>query len=440
MPNCIVDKLRKVLAASLIICGAGVGTTQACGVAPMVNSSGVGSSGQQQAFENYGSVCLGSSAFGALTVEQSFACAVLGGENGIPLQQSSTQAEIQAETVTLTSPKAFIGRVTQTGVARGAGMGSVVSKDRLGGLRIGAAGADSFVGPFGVSVNASGSFGDIDTVAGQTGMSIDAQNVTATVDYMISKRLVGGLSAGYLHTDRNLSLASGSLDSDAYRIAPFVSYSPMEHLFLTALGGYAKIDFDSVRLFTPYTDGGVTITKDAATADYSADQWFASLGANYTQDFDAWNLRGYARADYINTDVERYAESGASVTSTAFPGTGALPLHVGGQTIRSVTSTLGAELSHAYSTGITPRIRAEYVHEFDDDERTITAGFVNPTTIPQGLRTDAPIRNWMNFGLGVNLLFPQNIVAFVDYEALVIVGDDQDKSNHTILGGVSVNF
>ncbi len=119
-------------------------------------------------------------------------------------------------------------------------------------------------------------------------------------------------------------------------------------------------------------------------------------------------------------------------------------MQVNGQTMQSVTSTLGAEVSHAISTRtfipvIIPRLRAEWVHEFENDGRIARAGFIdqNGANLTFGsMAVAGPVRNWANLGLGVQMLFARSIVGYVNYDRLIM----SHANNNIISGGVRINF
>lgn len=347
----------------------------------------------------------------------------------IVAQQLSAQADIQVNTTDMSSPNVFVARVL----------------DRLALLRAGGAAGDSsmFAGRLGVFANASGGFGDTDTNEGETGFDSEVANVTGGVDYRFTDYLTGGLTLGYTNSDFDLALNSGELNADTYRIAPFISVVPIENAYLDALIGYARVDFDSIRLSNlvtnPFAPAG-QINARAAEAEFSADQFFTSLGAGYLFRRAAWTVRPYARFEYVHLDVENYAETGNGGPSTV---AGSLNLNVSAQNVSSVTSVLGAEAGYTFSTPlgvVTPRVRAEWVHEYRNSSREIFAEFQGAIaagiSAPMRLSTAGPERNWANLGVNVQMNLPYSIAAFVGYETVIV----EDSSNHIVLGGLRYEF
>ena len=366
--------------------------------------------------------------------------------NSLGFQQLSPQSAMQAESISITSPYKFIRSVSQqVQKLKDCEPGENDTKKRSPECG-GGSGSDAygFIGPFGVSFSGGGGFGDRDNSVGQTGFNIDTRQANLIIDYPFAQDLIGGFSFGYLGTDRKLGLASGSLDSDSYRFAPFLSYTPTPDSYVTLMGGYARVDFNSTRSVSTSTNGATTITVSDATANYGADQFFASLGGGYTHRMGAWSLRGYGRGDYSHSSIESFQESGA-IASDGF----SYANKVNGQSILSATSTLGAELSYAFSTTtlaavVIPKLHAEWVHEFKNSGRQIqttynankldgTASFSADTS---SIAVAGPERNWANLGFGLQMLFPHAIVGYLNYDTLFI----ENASNQTVSGGVRVNF
>lgn len=396
------------------------------------------SEGQQAAFSAMDALCTSGGGF----TGSSLACQVSGGTagNATSAQQLSPQAAIQSETTSITSSYQFIRGVNQQAqkLLECDKQTTIDGKVKCKNEGNGASGdVYSFIGPFGLSLNGGGGIGDQDTANGQTGFSLDTKQANITIDYSINQNLVAGFSFGYLNTERDLALNSGSMDSDSYRFAPFILFRPSSNSYVTALAGYALVNYESTRTISAF--GGNTFSN--ATAEYDADQYFASLAGGYIFAFkDGWKVHGYARGDYSQTDIESFQENGGISTLN----TNSYAMQVSGQSINSVTSTVGAELSYAISTStvaavIIPKFKAEWVHEYKNSGKVNQITFLtNPggVAVNESIATAGPERNWANIGFGLQMLFPHAIVGYLGYDALII----ENASNHTITGGIRVNF
>jgi uncharacterized protein YhjY with autotransporter beta-barrel domain len=435
------------------------------------------SPGQQATFQAFQNICTASLA------DASLACALTGGGvfsaagpaigNSLQLQQFSPQAGMQSESISISSPYQFVRNINRH-VEQRHGCDSNQKNCISGGN--GSYDAYGYLGPFGVSFSGGAGFGDRENSLGQTGFNLNTRFANLFIDYAFTKDLIGGVSFGYFSTVRDLGLASGSLDSDSYRFAPFISYFPTPESYVTLTGGYTTVNYSSIRKVSSFTNTAnftcdnvnipcslgeepgtvhndlVKTTITDATAKYSADQFFVSLGAGYTHRMGAWSLRGYGRADYNHLSISGFKENGGIAIGERLGefGTGFTYTNtINGQNIDSLLTTLGAELSYAISTQsllaavIIPKLRAEWVHELKNGARQINNTFSankfdNSQSISslQSINVAGPERNWANLGLGVQMLLPSGIVGYLDYETLFI----ENGSNQTVSGGVRINF
>lgn len=391
--------------------------------------AGFASAGQIAVFQAISAQCGGPPANPTLAT-------LCGASSGIALQQLSPQAALQADSIAITSPYDFVKKVT-TRLQRlsdcdDANKSAKYREDCR--KRGSGSGDDSSIGPFGISISGGGGFGDRNDARGQTGFDVNTQHANAMLDYRFDEQFVGGLSLGYLHSDRDLNFNSGYLNSDAYRVAPFLVYSPSAQSYISALVGYSRLEFDSLR----NVNAGLinnTVTITGATASYGADQFFTSLGTGYVAQMEWFNLRGFVRGDYSHTEIDGFQETGGIISTNG----GSVTVNMNGQAIDSFTTTIGAEISRAFTvpslyTVFIPRFRAEWVHEFENRSRKINASLAG--TVLNPITTGAPERNWLNLATGVQMLLPENITAFVDYEALLI----ENGSNQIVSGGVKIRF
>lgn len=394
--------------------------------------------------------------------------------NGLFTQQLSTQSDINAQTISISSPQRFMDELNRQLQEReekenNNGSASLNNLGSYGFIKTsykpadetlaGGAGDDGyrFIGPLGMSISGSGGFGDVESNEGETGFDIDTYNFNAFLDYKFTDRLVSGISFGYERAERTLLLNSGSLDSDTYRVSPFIHFSPTENVYLNVLGGYGWLDFDSIRKTSPVTQQidnvSTVLTKSDSRANFGADQYFGSLGAGYLHRTEGWTLHGYGRADYSHSFVDGYTEKDGVVATNDLNDpttnrTGDLNLQVNGQRILSVTSTFGMEVSRAFSTNtlaavVIPKLRAEWVHEYENGARDISSRLLlssdpqfNSLDTNMVLRTASPERDWGNIGVNVQALFPHAVVGFVDYQALIM----GDGSNNVFSVGARVDF
>ncbi|HEV2057607.1 MAG TPA: autotransporter domain-containing protein, partial [Methylomirabilota bacterium] len=83
-----------------------------------------------------------------------------------------------------------------------------------------------------------------------------------------------------------------------------------------------------------------------------------------------------------------------------------------------------------------PQFIAEWVHEFQDDQRVIYFRFredLGQTKLR--VQTDSPDRDYFNLGTGVVLILPKGMQVFLSFRALV---GYNDRQAYTANGGLRI--
>ena len=120
---------------------------------------------------------------------------------------------------------------------------------------------------------------------------------------------------------------------------------------------------------------------------------------------------------YVKADVDSYEESGASPVN----------LKVDGQDATSLTTNLGSSLGYAFSTPygvIEPSIRAEYVHEFENDDDGAKIQYASDPTGTSAFNVviEEPNRNYGILGAAVTGTLAGGWSTFADFETVVGFG------------------
>lgn len=284
------------------------------------------------------------------------------------------------------------------------------------------AGDDAYelMGDFGLYANAGGTFGEVDRTTNSSGYNVYTRNFNSAVDYKINDMAVAGMLFGYTSTALDVADNGGSFNADTFRFSPFISLSPTENTYVDIAAGYASHDNASKR--------NCLLCSSTADANFRTDEFNILTGLGYTHHFDAWSLRGYGQASTIYMDIGGYTETGNSTTGL---------LTMPNQYILSITSTFGTELSYAWSLPfgvLVPRISAEWVREYANDQRLINAQLQNGgiTTI----QTAAAQQDWGNAAAGMQMVLPNGVSAMLNFQSLIMSG----ATNYTIEGGVRMEF
>lgn len=280
--------------------------------------------------------------------------------------------------------------------------------------------AYEMMGNFGLYANAGGTFGKVDRTTNSNGFNVYTRNFNSAVDYKINDLVVTGLLFGYTSSAVDMADNGGSFNADTFRFSPFISLSPTENTYIDIAAGYASHDNSSKR--------NCLLCSSTADASFRTDEFNILTGLGYTHHFDAWSLRGYGQASTIYMDIGGYTETGNSTTGL---------LTMPNQYVLSITSTFGTELSYAWSLPfgvLVPRISAEWVREYANDQRLIIAQLQNGgiTTF----QTAAAQQDWGNAAAGLQMVLPNGVSAMLNFQSLIMSG----ATNHTIEGGVRMEF
>jgi outer membrane autotransporter protein len=329
----------------------------------------------------------------------------------------STLAATETVDFTLNRPTTEVGNMLR--LVRGL-RASAGSKGASGLSTGGSAGSDQYhlYGNLGVYLTAGGSFGKLDERRGYTGYDSDQGTISAGLDYRLSDRVSAGVILSYVDSSLHLSRGMGNSSSDVFRIAPYATIAPLPDAYIDVSAGYGYRQASVNRRCSG--------CADLLHGDYRSHEGFGSINLGYSRSMGALSATGYGRADVIGIVSNGYDESGSDATSQG--------VRVGSNRAVSVTTTLGAEVSYAWSTPhgvVVPRLFGEWVHEYQNDSRAIT-GTLQSGAIPFVIQTASPIRDWGNLGAGVQMVLPNSLALYANYEGLVMRG----AKNHTLGVGV----
>ena len=292
----------------------------------------------------------------------------------------------------------------------------------------------------GVFVNGSWGTGDKDATDFEPGFDYDGWDVTGGVDYRFANNFVLGGAFGYSKINTDIDQDAGSTDSKGYAFSLYGLYY-WDAFYVNAIGSIGSRDYDTVRnvLYTVAVP-----VNQSFSGDTDADDYAVNLGAGYDFSTNGFTYGPYAQLRYFKSEIDGYSES--LMGSNTDPGFG-LALAIDDQTVKSFTSTLGGQASYARTTGfgvLLPYLRLGWVHEFENDARTITGRFLNVPDDPGvatlnsvNINTDSPDRNYFDLGLGISAVFPGGVQAFVNYQTLL---DLDDINSHLVSGGLRLEF
>jgi uncharacterized protein YhjY with autotransporter beta-barrel domain len=313
--------------------------------------------------------------------------------------------------------------------------------------------------PWGFFLQGSYNSGRHDQTDNEDPFNFHASSVTAGIDYNFGTAVLGA-SVGY--DDFNAGLrASGTTVSGGSARVESTSGSLYGAWFgqnwtFNGIATYGKLTTKlsrEVKYTATYSNGfdpqiipnatdqctGATcsVTVDRILQGNPSGRSFAvGATAGYQYSANSWDIVPSLSINYRRASFDSFAESDPNLAGDG------LALSFGDQTVESLRSILGVELSRPVSMSfgvLTPIVRVEWDHEYKTAVRTINAHYLYDPSCNNGvcdsnfaLPTDAPSGNYGVAGAGISVTLARRVQAFVFDEALF--GYSKYHSNSITLG------
>ena len=154
-----------------------------------------------------------------------------------------------------------------------------------------------------------------------------------------------------------------------------------------------------------------------------------------------------AQRELSRVDIDGYDETDSAPN-------GGLALRYDEQSIKSTRSIVGLALARPISTTfgvVTPNLRAEWHHEFEDEPRALRAKYVAESQLANGsaaqdfnctiscftFLTDEVEADYGIAGVGLTAVFSQRVQLYLYYEALLGVSD---LTSNSLAAGIRGQF
>jgi outer membrane autotransporter protein len=287
-----------------------------------------------------------------------------------------------------------------------------------------AAGDEDF-SRLGVYANANIGFGNRVATANAKGYKLDLHGTTLGVDYRFNDQFLLGTAFNYQNSRAGFLNNQGSLETDKFTGTLYASFFTGSGFFVDGIFSGSHQNYDSTR-HIEYTVPGETINTDVRGKN-NADEYNVAMTTGYNFRLANLTITPQIRVDYTTTQVDALDETGGEGWS----------MHINDQQFESLQTVPGLSLSYPVSLSwavIMPTVRAEYVHEFNNDSRAIITHFAqDPSKNRFNIFTDSPDRDYINLNAGISAQFKYGISAFVNYET---VQAHSYVNNHNFTGGV----
>jgi len=237
-------------------------------------------------------------------------------------------------------------------------------------------------------------------------------NVLVGADRRFGADHFAGLALQYARVDGDFD-TGGDFSRDTAGLVAYGGYRLTEGLTATLDASYAHTWDDIERrargVFSYSTINGLV------KSDSDSDRFSSRLALEQSLRFGRYTLSGRAGAfvDYVHVDDVR--EKGST----------GVELDIEDREQLSVQSQIAAGVSAAYSLPfgvIVPQLEVEYVHEFENDQESIRATFVDdlrPTPTRFAFETDSPDRDFVNLRASVVLSLSQRIRPYAQFRTIL---------------------
>jgi uncharacterized protein YhjY with autotransporter beta-barrel domain len=279
----------------------------------------------------------------------------------------------------------------------------------------------------------------------------------AAADQRGTEKLFGIVQGDYNSADKRLSGSSREYDYDVsrgsagagYRFSPDTVGIALVHASrsrATAISGSTTVDSagvvlsgvqrfgrdTAVELHVKYSDARLDITRNLLYANGSVTTFTGSPHGRQTESalslrhrfsWGALVLVPSVRVEHLRLHVDGYQESSATSVGA----------EVSNQEVESLRSVVGASVAYAFSTPvgvISPRLTAEWIHEYRNRARTIQVGVQGGACcVNLAFLTDKPDTNYGFVRAGVAMSINRTTDVFLDVMTTI---EKQDIRNGAV--------
>jgi uncharacterized protein with beta-barrel porin domain len=263
---------------------------------------------------------------------------------------------------------------------------------------------------------------DQDASPGYPGFRSTMMGTSFGADRAVGEKLYVGAGFGWSDTQVDLddNWGNGSIGS---KVASLYGTWFTRNAYLEGAVSYGWHDFSNSRYVL------IDTFERIAQSSHSGNSVAGFLGGGYRFPVGEWGIAPYALLQYVHLDEDGFQETGADNAS----------LTVGSRSSDSLVSELGVRVARAWKTKhgyLIPEFGAAWGHDFDVDDRPITASLVGApgtsfTVQGQDVGQDGAV-----LGLGLTYVQGNGLAASLRYE-----GEFRDDSDtHALLGEVRISF
>lgn len=256
----------------------------------------------------------------------------------------------------------------------------------------------------------------------ESGRSSHGLEGTLGADYRFGAHGLAGLALKYQKQSGDLD-GGGDFDASGKGLWTYASWLPRDGLFVDLAAGLGLKRVHTGRIVSRQlieTDpsGQPTVrfspAPQAASSDADTHDASGELRSGYDFSFSSVTFGPRAALTLKRTSLDAFVESGSTPMTLAFDA----------QTATSVRSLIGIQASKAFNVSrgvMVPQINIDWVHEYRDDQRVITARFaedLRATPAKLYFLNQAPDRDWVALRLNMVAVFARGVSVFASVESM----------------------
>ena len=256
----------------------------------------------------------------------------------------------------------------------------------------------------------------------EAGYESSSYGVTAGLDYRLNSAMHVGAALDWTTYEVDFDVNSNVVESDFINLTGYFSWFFNEFTWDVQVG-YAFGEMDIKRNFVTLSD------LSTITANTDSDQYSLSTQIDWTYSTGPWTTRPYLRLDYLTTTVDGYTEKGDNPWA----------MEVGDQDLDQITTSLGADVSYAWSTSwgvFVPSFTLSLVSESASDYDPVTfklAGDSGTTSLLE-LQPDSEDELFYQYDLGAVFVMKNGVSSFFSVQ---FISGYENLSAYHISGGVN---
>lgn len=251
----------------------------------------------------------------------------------------------------------------------------------------------------------------------ENGYDSDDSALLVGLDYRVSSKLLGGAIFTFAQFESEFDASAGELETRGVSATLFTSYTYSEHAFVDAYLGFGTLEYENTRNIL------VTTQPKRASSETDGTQTLFGVNAHFGWPRGPWAFGFDIKIDYVNTEIDNYAETGNTNYLLIYPD----------QDLTSLTTSFGFDVAYSksFSWGVlVPNFQILYVHEAEDEAREVITGLKISPTNTFITRTDEPDKDYVITNLGASATLPRNFQLFGEFSLL---------SNHEFLDSWALN-